>query len=82
MRINVNMKFLTKGVIFALLIIVGPVIGVFMRLGEANGYSIWGVVAVINVLAFLAVYYLISREFLPDEANNEGKGKEDTKKLE
>ncbi len=79
MRFKVNMKFLTKGVIFALLIIVGPLIGVFMRLGEANGYSIWGVVASVNVLAFGAVYYLISKELLPEEENNEEKGKKHTK---
>ena len=76
MRIKVNMKYLTKGVIFASLIIVGPAIGVFMRLGEANGYSIWGVVASVNVLAFLAVYYLISKELLPEEEKHEKKGKE------
>ena len=76
MRIKVNMEFLLKGLIFASLIIVGPLIGVFMRLGEASGYSIWGVVASVNVIAFIAVYYLISKELLPEDEMNEGKNEE------
>ena len=80
MRIKVNFDYLIKGTIFALLIIVGPLIGVFMRLSESNGYTIWGVVASVNAIAFIAVYYLISREMQPEEEKEEkkGKGKEES----
>ena len=76
MRFKVNMAFLSKGAIFAALILVGPLLGVIMRLSESNTYAILGVVASVNTLAFIAVYYLISKDFQPDEEKTEEKGKE------
>ena len=78
MRIKVNnMGFLLKGAIFAFFIIIGPLIGAVMRASESNTYAIMGVVASVNVLAFIAVYYFISKEFQPEEEENrEEKGKE------
>lgn len=71
MGITLNTEYAMKGVISALILMIAPIIGVFLRLGGASGYLIGVLVAVLNIAALIGIGWYLKNNFLPDEENLE-----------
>ena len=64
---KINKKYLVKGAIYALILMVAPFLGILMRLGGSNGYLIFGFVASINVLAVIGVFKMLKDDLFEEE---------------
>ena len=64
---KINKKYLVKGAIYALMLMVAPILGILMRSGGSNGYLIFGFVASINVLAVIGVFKMLKDDLFEEE---------------
>ncbi|MHA1899541.1 MAG: hypothetical protein ACTSWX_08680 [Promethearchaeota archaeon] len=64
---KINKKYLFKGAIYALILMVAPFLGILMRNGGSNGYLIFGFVAVINILAVIGVFKMLKDDLFEEE---------------
>jgi len=62
-----NKKFLVKGAVYALMLMVAPILGILMRNSGSNGYLIFGFVASINIIAVLGVFKMLKDELFEEE---------------
>ena len=62
-----NKKFLVKGAIYALILMVAPFLGMLMRSGGSNGYLIFGFVASINIIAVIGVFKMLKDDLFEEE---------------
>ena len=62
-----NKKFLAKGAIYALILMVAPFLGMLMRNGGSNGYLIFGFVASINIIAVIGVFKMLKDDLFEEE---------------
>ena len=77
---NINWKYATKGVIYAVIMMIGTLVGAFMRYSEVNGYAILTVVAVLNTAATILVFFALKKDFqlLVPKQKSKKKDQEDT----
>jgi len=64
---KINKKYLVKGAIYALMLMVAPILGILMRIGGSNGYLIFGFVASINIIAVIGVFKMLKDELFEEE---------------
>ena len=77
---KINKKHLIKGAIYALMLMVAPILGILMRNAGSNGYLIFGFVAVINTVAVIGVFKMLKDDlFEPVEEELEEKKKKSKK---
>ena len=77
---KINKKHMIKGAIYALMLMVAPILGILMRNGGSNGYLIFGFVAVINTVAVIGVFKMLKDDlFEPVEEELEEKKKKSKK---
>jgi hypothetical protein len=62
-----NKKYLIKGAVYAIMLMVAPFLGILMRNGGSNGYLIFGFVASINVLAVIGVFKMLKDDLFDEE---------------
>ncbi len=64
---KINKKYLIKGVTYALVLMIAPFLGMLMRGGTSNGYTIFGFVASINILAVIGVFKMLKDDLFEEE---------------
>ncbi|QEE14980.1 hypothetical protein DSAG12_00803 [Promethearchaeum syntrophicum] len=64
---KINKKFLIKGAIYALMLMVAPILGILMRSGGSNQYLIFGFVAAINIIAVIGVFKMLKDDLFEEE---------------
>lgn len=65
--VSINKDSLIKGIVFTLILMIGTLIGVIMRTSGANGYFIFAVVAIVNIITALLVFKMLQKIFIPAE---------------
>ena len=76
---KLNKKYLVKGTIYALMLMIAPILGILMRSGDSNGYLIFGFVASINVIAVIGVFKMLKDDLFEEEKEEIQEKKKKTK---
>ncbi len=61
MPLKINMEYLFKGILYALILLFAPILGAILRATGVNFYVIWGVVALLNAIAVIYVFHEIKK---------------------
>lgn len=64
MPLKFNMEYLFKGLFYASLLLIAPILGAILRASNVNFYVIWGVVAIVNAIAVIYVFHEIKKILL------------------
>ncbi len=78
---KINKNYLVKGVVYALVLMIAPFLGILMRSSGSNGYSIFGFVAAINILAVIGVFKMLRADLFDEEKKEIPEKKKYQKKL-
>jgi phosphate/sulfate permease len=62
MEFKINVEELLKGIVLAIVLMVGMALGVLLRVEGVNGFIIWFVVSLINIGAAIFAYIFIKKE--------------------
>lgn len=62
MSLKFNTSSMVKGVIYALILSIGMLVGVLLEVTTDNFYVVWGVVSVINIAATILVFRFIKND--------------------
>ncbi|SRR6056297_91661 len=77
---DINWKYAIKGIIYAVLLTIGTLVGALMRNSNVNGYTILTVVAILNTTAVLLVFFALKKDFqllVPKQKSKKKQDQED-----
>ncbi len=79
MGISINTEYGMKALISALGLMIAPIIGIFLRLSQANGFLIGSIVSILNIGALIGIGFYLKNDFIPSEQKNLGESEKQEK---
>ncbi|MHA1611954.1 MAG: hypothetical protein ACTSYU_07890, partial [Promethearchaeota archaeon] len=65
MGISLNLEYGMKALISAVGLMIAPIIGVLLRIFNANGFLIAAVVSILNIGILIGIGFYLKNDFIP-----------------